>query len=72
MHGRIICLRISLRVYHLGIIAVQRIHMGWRRQSERTEINIEFLTDLNEVFLVCGCLGPGVGFEVKAGDGAEH
>lgn len=46
--------------------------MGWRRQSERTEINIEFLTDLNEVFLVCGCLGPGVGFEVKAGDGAEH
>lgn len=46
--------------------------MGWRRQSERTEINIEFLTDLNEIFLVCGCLSPGVGFEVKAGDGAEH
>lgn len=46
--------------------------MGWRRQPECTEINIEFLTDLNQIFLGCGCLGPGVGFEVKAGDGAEH
>lgn len=72
MHGRIICLEITLRVYHLGIIAIQRIHVGWRRQSERTEINIEFLTDLVGIFLVCSCLGPGIGFKVKAGDRAEY
>jgi hypothetical protein len=49
------------------------IHRVSRRQSERTEINIEFLTDLNEILvLVCGCLGPGVGFEIEAGDGAEN
>ena len=47
--------------------------MGWRCQSERTEIHIEFLTDFNEILvLVCRCLGPGVGFEVKAGDSAEY